>query len=83
MMAPLAIREVQRNPEAELSPRVADWLRTLGLEVYAEVPMYTTSIDLVGADFDAHRIVAVELKMSFSATVLRSAMVNQEHRWPE
>lgn len=65
------------NPEAELSPRVADWLRSVGLKVYSEVPMGSTCIDLVGVDFDARRIVAVELKMSFSATVLRSVMVNQ------
>ena len=65
------------NPEAQLAPLVADWLRAQGLVVYAEVPLYQNSIDLVGIDFATNRIVTVELKTSFSITVLRSAMINQ------
>lgn len=65
------------NPEASLSPNVAKWLKSFGCEVYSEVPLYGTSIDLVGIDFSKSEIIAVELKMSFSEKLLRSAMINQ------
>ena len=67
----------RRNPEAELSPHVAVWLKAQRLEVYAEVPLSGRCIDLVGIQFHWDRLVTVELKMSFSAELLRSAMINQ------
>lgn len=65
------------NPEAQLSFRVAEWLRSEGRTVYAEVPFAWRFIDLVGVDFKTSEIVAVELKMSFTSAVIRSAVRNQ------
>lgn len=59
--------------EADLSPVVAEWLRTRGLEVCAEVPGLYNSIDLVGVDFDAPLVVAVELKLGFTAKLFQQA----------
>ncbi len=68
---------VQGNPEAELSPLATAWLEEQGFEVYAEVPLYERSIDLVGARWSDNAIIAVELKMTFSHSALGQAVTNQ------
>lgn len=64
------------NPEAKLARRVADWIRSKGYIVYAEVPSSGgRSIDLVG--IKGTEIITIELKVAFSTEVMRQSMLNQ------
>lgn len=67
-----------RLRESELSGPVSEWLRSRGLEVYAEVPYYYRNIDLVGAVFEPKPvIISVELKTSFNKKVIHQACIAQ------
>jgi len=62
--------------EVELSDPVSRWLRRQGFTVYTEVPLWETSVDIVGERADI--LVAVELKMTLSKKVRYSAWRNQD-----
>lgn len=61
--------------EAALFPAVKAWLEARGYAVYAEVPFYSSCIDVVGTK--GKSIVAVELKTSLTRKVLCQASLNQ------
>ena len=61
--------------EAKLSDPVSDWLRARGYTPYAEVPWFSSPIDLVGKKDD--HLIAVCLKVCLSDKVIRKAMAVQ------
>ncbi len=61
--------------ESDLSAPVSRWLEGRGYTVYAEVPHYSSAIDLVGWRGD--ELVAVELKLTLSHKVRYQAMLAQ------
>ncbi len=61
----------ERMLEKDLSGPVSEWLTEQGFDVYAEVPHYGSSIDLVGRS--ASLLVAVELKLCLSRKVIQQA----------
>lgn len=61
--------------EFELSAPIEKWLKTQGMKVYVEVPVYSYSaIDMVGKV--GNKIIAVELKLSLSKKVIHQAWLN-------
>ena len=69
---------MRRNREAELSPAVCEWLRSMGCAVYAEISGYIGRvIDHIGIRWADESIVTVEMKTSLSRKVLWQAHLNQ------
>lgn len=62
--------------ESDLYAPVARWLTDRGLTVWAEVPYYESSIDVVGANLDTGYTVVVELKRTLCKKVVSQAMIN-------
>lgn len=61
--------------EAELAKPVAEWMRSKGYTVYAEVPCLSQCVDFVGIrDME---ILCVELKLSLTRHVIRQAVTCQ------
>lgn len=64
--------------ETELAKPVADWLRTKGYVVYAEIfPQNNSPCDLVGYRAGDEGVVIVELKRSLTRHVMKQAAVRQ------
>jgi len=61
------------NREAKLSASVCDWIMRRGFEVFTEIGFYSSSIDIVGIDFDLPYVVTVELKTNLSRKVIHQA----------
>jgi hypothetical protein len=61
------------NREAEMSPVVSEWLKSLGLTVYAEI----SGIDHVGINFETGQIVCVEMKTSCTKELFQQARQRQ------
>lgn len=64
-------------PESAMSPLASEWLAQQGFEVYAEVPHYSTSVDLVGVRWEDEAIITIELKTNLSHKVICQAAINQ------
>lgn len=61
--------------ETELAKPVADWMRSLGYIVYAEVPLFGRCLDFVG--IREREVVCVELKTSLTKHLVWQACMNQ------
>lgn len=61
--------------EADLAKPVADWMRSRGYIVYAEVPLFGRCLDFVG--IKGMDIICVELKTSLTKYLVRQAYTNQ------
>ncbi len=61
--------------ETELAKPVADWMRSQGYTVYAEVPLFGRCLDFVG--IKERNIICVELKISLTKYLIRQAYTNQ------
>ena len=61
--------------ETDLAKPVADWMRSRGYTVYAEVPLFGRCLDFVG--IKEMEVVCVELKTSLTKYLVRQAYTNQ------
>lgn len=61
--------------EIELAKPVADWMRSRGYAVYAEVPSLGRCLDFVG--IKGTDVICVELKTSLTTYLIRQACTNQ------
>jgi len=61
--------------ETELARPVADWMRSRGYTVYAEVPLSGRCLDFVG--INGMDVICVELKTSLTKYLIRQACTNR------
>lgn len=62
-----------KRAEVDLNLPVQEWIKKQGYVPYAEVPHYSSCIDLVGINWIARRVIIVELKLGCTEKVLRQA----------
>lgn len=62
--------------ESDMSPIVSSWLKMKKCKVYAEVPLYDRTLDLVGMRSDEF-LISVEMKRVWSHKVIHQASVAQ------
>lgn len=62
---------IRSLPESKLATPIANWLREKGCIVYAEIPYWSSCIDLIGMADD--KLYAVELKVCLTNAAFRQA----------
>jgi hypothetical protein len=67
----------RRYREAEMSPAVCEWIRSMGYTPYAEVPVYGGTCDHAGVRWSDLSVIFVEMKCTLSDKVIYQAILKQ------